>query len=297
MTKMKGPERWRAVAAGVLLGEALLMHAGVAIGLLALPIALASQGWRWRTVPLMLAGGVAVLLWVPWSLWQRFVDPPGNSLVKVLLTGDRIVEGESVWAAFQTTIAQVTFKDWLWLRVDAVRALWGGAGRVPWLELRAHDYIDRLRLADFLEPLTMWRFLGVAAVAALIGAAARRRRLTEQTQSASLWLLGGAVGVAISLIVSWRYNMTHHHSYFSLCSILIATLLFVTSLPRRFAWLLLSLQAAYVVVVWGIHPMLVNGTPRGSAAVLLLTAVAALWLELALSVDEECAPLLPRRAS
>ena len=285
LTQMKGPERRRAVLAGLLAGEAMLMHAGVAFGLLAFPVALRANGWRWRTESLFVSGLTAVLVWLPWSLWQRFVDPPGNGLIKVLLTGDRMIESESVWDAFQATISNVTLKQWLGSRVDAVRALWGGGPEVLDFEHRVHGKLDSMRLADFLEPLTMWRFLGLAALVAVVVAVARRKRAEHMT-SALLWLLCGAIGVSVGLVASWKYNVTHHHSYFSLCCVLIALLALLLCLPRHFAWGFVALQAVYVVVVWVVHPMLVNGAAQLSASLLFVPAVVLLWVELAGSLDD-----------
>src|SRR5262249_41665637 len=74
-------------AAGALAGVAMMSHGGVVFGLAVFVLtAMWPLGWSQvgRLVTLSVA---ALVIIVPWLLWQRFEDPPGTALVKFALAG------------------------------------------------------------------------------------------------------------------------------------------------------------------------------------------------------------------
>ncbi|MFZ0042345.1 MAG: hypothetical protein WAK93_13625 [Solirubrobacteraceae bacterium] len=88
----------RQPAAGVLIGLllvlAMLGHGSSVFGIVPLALIAAVRGlpsWRW----LALAVAVGVLLYVPWSSYQKYGDPPGNRLTKWALAGTVTPDGHS----------------------------------------------------------------------------------------------------------------------------------------------------------------------------------------------------------
>lgn len=79
---------WRAgVAVGAAAAFAMLCHGGSIFGLLGIGIATLLL----RRVPsprfLLAAAAAAILLYLPWSLYQKYYDPPGDRLLKMHLAG------------------------------------------------------------------------------------------------------------------------------------------------------------------------------------------------------------------
>lgn len=80
-------ERWGAALIGSLLALAMLGHGSSIFGVIALGLAAAVRGMpdrRW----VALAVAVGALLYVPWSAYQKYGDPPGDRLTKWMLAGD-----------------------------------------------------------------------------------------------------------------------------------------------------------------------------------------------------------------
>ena len=75
-----------AVLVAALLGFAMLAHGATVFAILALACVAAARGLP--TVKWMAAGcAIGLVLLLPWTLYQRYVDPPGNRLVKWLIAG------------------------------------------------------------------------------------------------------------------------------------------------------------------------------------------------------------------
>ena len=80
--------RWTSGAmVGAAVAFAMLSHGGAAFGLIGIAITLAVlrrwPGWRF----IVAAGATAFILYLPWMLYQKYYDPPGDRLVKMHLAG------------------------------------------------------------------------------------------------------------------------------------------------------------------------------------------------------------------
>jgi hypothetical protein len=87
-------ERGSALVVGLAIGGALLAHTGAIIPLLALALSVLIRRrvlpWRF-VVPAVLAAAVVV---APWTAYQKFVNPPGDKLLKLQVAGIPNIETE-----------------------------------------------------------------------------------------------------------------------------------------------------------------------------------------------------------
>jgi hypothetical protein len=162
------------IACAVAAGVALLGHEGSALLLAAIAVVTLSARSRWPRVRCAAAGvGCLVALMLPWTLYQRYYDPPGTALFKLQLAGTSDFDPH---VGLITTIAH------------AYGQL--GAGRIA-------DYKWRnLKLALGYEPNFVRSLLSLTANLFAAGGAAvgRRDAAVEQLRSQSFSYLLPALG-------------------------------------------------------------------------------------------------------
>jgi hypothetical protein len=92
---------WRiGVLIGALLGLSMLSHGSSVFGVIPLAIFALFRGvpsWRWLAV----AGAALLVLYLPWSYYQKHGDPPGNRLLKWQLGGVTEVTPEGTVEAIE----------------------------------------------------------------------------------------------------------------------------------------------------------------------------------------------------
>ena len=111
--------------AGVAVGLALLSHPGVAFTVLGLGVLLVAT----RAVPPLrqtLWGVLAVLvLIVPWMLYQKFYDPPGDHLLKWHLAGVREIDSRSFREVLVEAYTKPKVGEIVDAKVENIKTLWG----------------------------------------------------------------------------------------------------------------------------------------------------------------------------
>jgi hypothetical protein len=75
------------VIMGSAMALAMLSHGGAVFGLIAIVIAYLVKDKLTAIIPIIKAGIASLLLYSPWMLYQRFIDPPGDRLLKWHLAG------------------------------------------------------------------------------------------------------------------------------------------------------------------------------------------------------------------
>jgi len=273
---------WSRVSlAGILFGLGLLSHAGVALGLLAVPFGVRILSGKWRLRHTMAAGFVSALCWLPWSYWQKRVDPPGNALLKFALTGSYGFNDQQTTVAdtVRRFLAHMTWQQWLESKWLALNTLFGRNYRVFWLDVYVTTRLGGWRLRDFLFVVPTLRFLGIALVIAGL-VALWRRRLGVATRPMVLWFVCGLVGIGVSVIVTWSDHVTFTQSYFTFVALFLACGFAILELPTPLAITIAIAQVLYVAAVWVVDPIRIHSA-IASTAVGAILALFLLCIEMA----------------
>ena len=229
----------------------MLAHGGTAFALLALiPFALRG-GSRIPLRALAVSVIPAVACYVPWSLFQHFVDPPGNMVLKWQLAG---VTGAGDSRTFLKTLVMqyeaLPFRNLLhnkWVNVESLVAnpvLWHTM--TPEQSWRS-GFLGLARLAELNDLLP-------AAGLLLIGVLVLLSR-TSRRALAPVAPLAVLIGISLVLwvILLWGNRITtiNHQGAYAIVILFIALCaLAVTYLPWPLATLLLAGNAVWFAVSW-----------------------------------------------
>lgn len=253
-----GDGRW--LQAAMLSALAMLCHGGTVFGVVAMlvlaPFAVALPRFR----ELVGSGMAAATLLVPWSLWQKLVQPPGNALVKSVFAGTfGFDEPElGVIDTIRRSYAQLAPGEWLTMKMDAVRSLLLPAtpSTCSYGEMVVGSSgVDAWRIVDFASLVPSIRFLWIGVLMMLISAL--RRQHTPVSRAAHLLLAAGTLGVVINALSAWDCQIIHTQSYQSILSIVAAMLLALLCLgPRYLGIASVALSIGYGIVVWIYGPLI-----------------------------------------
>lgn len=273
------------VLAVTLAALSMLAHGGTIFALIALvPFAL----WRQTRIPLRaLAASVvpAAACYVPWMLFQRFVDPPANRLLKWQIAGVIVPDSRGFAKTLVMQYQALSLQHLLANKWTNVAAL--VANPFVWHVLNPEyawrsGFLGLARLAELndLLPAAGLLLLGVAALAFKPS----RRALA---QAAPLAVVCG-IAIAVWVILLWGSasisTINHQGAYAVIVLFIALCALAVTYLPRPAAALLLAGNAAWFAVCWvpglGFTPAAGNVSPSGMqfSPAMLLVCLAGLIL-------------------
>jgi 4-amino-4-deoxy-L-arabinose transferase-like glycosyltransferase len=229
-------------------GLGALAHGSVAFSLAGLvPLWLLQRCPYWRKVPLLLATFAAVML--PWILYQRFIDPPGDRLLKWHLAGVIPIDGRSFPEALLDAYRHQSWDQWLAARRANLRFLFFGSFRAIF-----DVFTTAAKTRRQEEFFYLWRAIGVLNLAWVIAPALAwyRRSWTSDAR-----LAVALAGWTISTVILWLVvmfvpssTMLHQGSYVVLlvAAGLAAVLLLHT--PRRLGWFVLAWHFCYFAITW-----------------------------------------------
>jgi hypothetical protein len=239
------------VLAVALVTLSMLAHGGTAFAVLAM-IPFAYRLRREFTLRVVAwCAAAAVALYVPWMLYQRFVDPPGSRLIKWQLAGQIPVSSAGILQTIVARYRSLSLHTLLANKVDNVFSL--VANPVVWHTQQseaawASGFLGFARIAQIndLVPAAGPLLLGVVAL--MIPSA--RRALAPVAPLAAftalalgLWvvLLWGGEGVAA---------INHQGAYAAMVLFIGLCALAVTALPRALAALIVAGGVAWFVISW-----------------------------------------------
>ena len=279
---------WRvATATGACIALAMLCHPGSAFVLLGLGVAL----WALRRIPplrfLTIAAITAFIAMLPWALYQRYFDPPGNRLLKWHLADVQDVDARSVGEAVRDAYAAITFAQLVDNKVEDLRNIVGPLDAAP-LVLKASTVglddpdASKLRHLQFYHIGITLGLLALAPLAWLVPGAWRRREF-----GASLQL----VTVCLVTMVPWVLLMfprggtlVHTGSLATVCFLFSAAMLAFYAASR---WLAIAAFALHILLTLDLYARateLVEGATRADyrafnalAVVAVALACAGLW--------------------
>lgn len=261
------------VLGALLSALALQSHGGAVFGILAMIVlALALRGWpSLRAIVAAVAVSLAIV--VPWLLYQRFIDPPGNALLKFAFAGT-FGFGEENMGVFDTVAraySAFTPASWLQAKWSALQILAVGGGQCGIGEHSAiASRLGGFRSRDFLYVLPAMLLLVVGA-----GIARLLPRTSGLTAGASLWLGWGVLSLLVSLLLTLDCHIIHHQPYQALLALHVG-LLMVIARNTHFFWAWTAVVVAYGLWVWVLDP--IGFFPQVDLTALLVAAAALLLL-------------------
>ena len=120
--ELRSDWRWGAVL-GALSALALLSHGTLAFSVVGMAIA-ALITWNFGRPKYVASAAVAmVALYLPWSAYQSFVDPPGNRLLKWHLADVVPVDSRSTLQTLRDSYSSLTWQDYLAKKAEGARML------------------------------------------------------------------------------------------------------------------------------------------------------------------------------
>jgi hypothetical protein len=163
-------------ATGVLIGGlaalAVLSHGSSAFALIGFAITVA-MFWAWPPLKAMLAAAATlVALYVPWMLYQRFIDPPGDRLLKWHLAGVIDADQRGFFTTLRDSYAALSWHDYAAGKVENIRALigtWpGNLAEIARLIMGDANVAPAVRIADFFQFLPSLHVFSLALIVALV---------------------------------------------------------------------------------------------------------------------------------
>ncbi|HET9082209.1 MAG TPA: hypothetical protein VFO01_17060 [Trebonia sp.] len=232
---------------------AMLAHGGAAFAL----IALLPFAWRLRrrltARSVAACAAAAVMLYAPWMMFQRFVDPPGNRLEKWQLAGVIGIDSRGV---LQTLVQQYRRLSpgqlFAYKITDNLAALTGNHGLLSaqsvdevWLH---QGFMGYARLSQFFDllPASVPLVLGVFALLFPSG-----RRALAAVKPLAVF---AALTLAAWMVLLWGGpavpTIIHEGPYALLVLFIGLCAVAATALPRPLAVLVLAADAAWFAVCW-----------------------------------------------
>jgi hypothetical protein len=286
-------EHWRRapqtpiIDASVLFGAfaafSILAHASNAFFLLALGSFIF---WRrlWRAPKALAAGaGTGLIMMAPWTLYQRFVAPSDNPLLKYALAGDFGfgAPNKSVLDWVRDRYASLSFSEWAAIKTKLVISpFWPvttGIADVRRPPLMHASVLDILRQWDFY-------FLSAGNAVLLMGLVSLCFTIASADDETTETLLPARLVAKLSLFTFLLVVLTffsvliiHTLPYALIVSAGAAGLAALSLRPSLFR-VLAGLTLAYVLVVWIAAPLTAAIHIDWLAGLALLSVVGNMWL-------------------
>ena len=289
---------WTWTLAGLAAGAGLLAHSGVAFTLIPMAALLLLRRYRPQLRYLVLAGAAGLLALVPWELYQKLYDPPGDQLLKYHFAGvwEPAKPGVPTHSLGHLVVKAYTDPPFTtilynkWINVIGYFGYSGSGGAIPngggggaWGILRANEFtylIYGLGLFD----LALLLLLSPAV----------RRRLGLAMDVPRLKLMFGIIGInlVVEALVEYGPSLAtpaiFQGSYALMMLLFVALGAVLTVLPRRAVNVLVALDVAWGSVVWialvwwphqNHHHSFMVLTALSGAALLAALWLSARWLD------------------
>jgi hypothetical protein len=272
----RGADARRVVVAGLLAALSLLAHGGVAFSVLTLPIlALLFRPPVLRSVRALAPAAIlAAAILTPWAAYQRFIDPPGNRLLKMHLAGVDPIDERGV---VRTLVDQYAATPWSALaeaRLDNVRKQWLVLSGAPTTSAAAW-----IQWQQFFHHVPLLDVTAVGLVC-LLAANLRRSRNDGEPAIRALLIYGLVTWLVWVLILfKGQSALVHQGSYANTLLLLTLGGLGLARLAAPWAYLALTAHLAVFAIGWLANPaspsVRLDWWLTGIAA--LLGSLAASW--------------------
>ena len=282
--------------AGSLLALGLLAHGASAFAVLG---AAAMMPLFRRRIPVrkfaLLIGTVAIL-YAPWTLYQKFYDPPGNFLLKMHLAGVDKIDSRSFPLALWDAYSSLTPREFVHNKIENLKTVFQNSGNF-WIE--TVHLVTHLRTPDAPQwisgALRIWMFfhfvvnLGFLMIGplALASGFVNRFRTTEWRAAAIMWLY---VVMTTAIYVLLKFTpgtaIIHAGTYATVLLAYFASVLAFWAISRFLALAIGCLQMAVHILIYGLfmRPIGPHGllplapVVPGCAALACFSLLAVIWL-------------------
>ena len=233
--------RLDAILGGAAAALAMLSHSGVMmtiIGFAFLTLVLRKAPLRWSLIFV----GVTAAVFLPWSLYQKLYDPPGDALLKLHLAGV-IDRNRSLSSLLMASYANLGFMGWIttkWLNVKTL--FWGTSGAKLF-----HGASQTVLGFSELTFFNLFPCIGLANIgfALRFGGRGRERQIADR-----MLLVSFASLVAWLLIMFAPESTTIHQGSFVTVLLLFSALAILTASYRKRAALALVLLQLILFVTY-----------------------------------------------
>lgn len=272
---------WGAVLVATLTGVAMMGHGGSVFAVIPLVVVGAIRGlpsWRWLGV------GVAVGLcfMAPWSAYQKYVDPPGNHLLKYMLAGEPELSEKGTGEAIIDAYKRVGLEGALHEKGQNYITMFGGGPAFEALHRGVKDIgngdwsaaIGEIRTVYFFDLFPALGLLLIAPFAMALARSRGRLRKAEWSLSLNLWAFVGVGAFFWGLIMFGNLAglaVMHAGTFAIPVAAFVACVVGLRAVFPRFAIWWTSIAAA---VMFAIYVPALYSPPETSYSVLAIAIIA-----------------------
>ena len=258
--------RWPVAAlGGAMLSLGMLSHGGsmFAIAGAAFAYLLLRRSLDLKLWSIILAS--AFLLYLPWMLYQKLYEPPGDRLLKYHLAGVEPLDARSFGQVVAQAYRTLTLRDWATGRIENLNTIvdhqleyWGDVGALLFemahTGSRANPAVARnaleLRAMNFFYLFPCMGPLLLAAVSFAVGL--WRRIATDEWRAAlAFWLtIAGTIAVWCLLMFKPGSTVIHQGTYALVLLFIPASILTLWAVSPRFAIAVSSASIALNVLLY-----------------------------------------------
>lgn len=257
-----------AIGMGALLSFGMLAHGGSAFALIGALITAAVLRRRLPFKSLGIIGAVTFALYLPWLLYQKLYDPPGDRLLKLHLAGVDKPDKRTLTQALGDAYSRLTFDAFIknkeanaiWV-FDHEHEYWSHMAGLLSASLhpgamnsaRAAGAALGLRSLMFFHFVPNMGFL-IAGVAALLAGLIRRFRSHTWRVSARLWIFVICTLIVWCLLM-YEPNATsiHQGTYLTVLLTFSASMLALWAVKPWLALTAAAMQAGLNFLVYGVY--------------------------------------------
>ncbi|NQX36782.1 hypothetical protein [Herbiconiux sp. VKM Ac-2851] len=207
---------------------------------------------RSAAVPVVVAGAVGLLLYLPWMLYQRLVDPPGDRLLKWHLAGVIPVTPDSFPSVLLDRYRSTPLPELLSNRLENVITLLG-IDQLHRLQGPTVDLVRFFRVEDWTSTLFALGLPAVVALVAMLAWSLRHRRRLDGPARLRLMLLAGfGLCLLVWVLAMFLPNATFvaQGSHAWMLAFVLIPIAWAAERTPRIAHLALGVQAVATVVVY-----------------------------------------------
>jgi hypothetical protein len=192
----RSPDRFRLLFASAIVAAvfAVLAHGAAAFAIPALLVvgvyALWKRPIRASLTAIGIGVGVGIVAYLPWIIYQRFVDPPGDRLLKWHLAGVTALDPRPFVETFIDQYSALPFTQFLANRFENLSTVFG-SDQFERLSDGRFDLVTFLRVEDYTSTMAATSLIGVVLLLVMVLSLTGRLRSLPAHEVQRLLLVAG----------------------------------------------------------------------------------------------------------